>query len=368
MESTIKERMNIFYKTTKISISLFSDKVLVHSISVPNNYLQKIENLSQSEKFEDRFYNHEIEKDVYCMQLKFANFTVLAGPYMYNISNQEINDNEFKKLPIIDIGSTVQFFKLLELLFCKNNLIFNDVSQSLSQLDLLEHNLIEYREIEFYHHDYYMETNTLSKMFKSKDFDELYIQSRPAYDLSGKVSENSLRQAKNIMIAGIAVFTRKAIELGVNPHLAFTISDMSIRKIEKTYNIADLDMVTQECFRSFYNIYNSDQHKKHSKRISAVLEFIDKNMTNKITLKSVADYLNVDVFHLSREIKKETGKTFTEQLINRRLDEAKRLLKYTDYNLTQVSEICGFLSKSYFIKVFKDHFKTTPIQYRKWNK
>lgn len=63
--------------------------------------------------------------------------------------------------------------------------------------------------------------------------------------------------------------------------------------------------------------------------------------------------------------KELSGYTFTEKLLDIKLEHAKRLLVTTDITVQEIVELIGFSEKSYFYRCFKKAFAMTPNQYRK---
>jgi AraC family transcriptional regulator, transcriptional activator of pobA len=80
--------------------------------------------------------------------------------------------------------------------------------------------------------------------------------------------------------------------------------------------------------------------------------------------KDFADHLAVHVNHLNRAIKETTGKTTTEHIAERITIEAKALLKYTNWNISEISHCLGFEEPSHFNNFFKKHAATTPSAFR----
>ena len=68
--------------------------------------------------------------------------------------------------------------------------------------------------------------------------------------------------------------------------------------------------------------------------------------------------------HLTRLFLQYTGQTLNEYLLVARMNYAAMLLRTTQQDLLQISAAVGYDSLSYFIRIFKEHFKTTPKQYR----
>ena len=79
----------------------------------------------------------------------------------------------------------------------------------------------------------------------------------------------------------------------------------------------------------------------------------------------IASKMNLSQRQLNRKIKSLTGIDTSSLIRDIRIAKAKELLCSTDIPVTEVGERCGFDSASYFSKIFKQHTKLTPSDYRK---
>ncbi|MBQ6163373.1 MAG: helix-turn-helix domain-containing protein [Clostridia bacterium] len=82
------------------------------------------------------------------------------------------------------------------------------------------------------------------------------------------------------------------------------------------------------------------------------------------SLEDAARVLHYDFRWLSHEIKRRTGKTFTELMQERRLQQAVWYLKNTAYSVPEICERIGYVNLTYFYKVFKARFGVTPKEFR----
>jgi AraC-like DNA-binding protein len=77
-----------------------------------------------------------------------------------------------------------------------------------------------------------------------------------------------------------------------------------------------------------------------------------------------ARQLNIHVNHLNKALKETTGQT-TTQLINARLvQEAKILLKSTNWTIAEIGWCLGFEEPNHFSGFFKNKTKITPMKFR----
>ena len=115
------------------------------------------------------------------------------------------------------------------------------------------------------------------------------------------------------------------------------------------------------------------QHSNASSRISSLfLELLERqfpieNSRQRFSLRSAADFadqLTVHVNHLNRALKETTQKTTSEIITERILQEAKILLKHTDWNVSEIAYSLGFEEPTHFNNFFKKNIQLTPTQFR----
>lgn len=94
-------------------------------------------------------------------------------------------------------------------------------------------------------------------------------------------------------------------------------------------------------------------------------KYIIENYNKILSLKDVADYVNMSSTYFSKRFKVTTGIGFKEFLLNIRIKKASQLLLNTDYKITDVAYSCGFNDSNYFGDVFKKIKGLSPLQYRK---
>ena len=94
------------------------------------------------------------------------------------------------------------------------------------------------------------------------------------------------------------------------------------------------------------------------------ISFIDKNFMHDITMAQLANSLDISYGYLSSIFKQENDAGFVKLLRNRRVTEAKKLLKDTNMKIYEISNAVGFSNERYFSAIFKKETGMTPIKYR----
>ena len=100
-------------------------------------------------------------------------------------------------------------------------------------------------------------------------------------------------------------------------------------------------------------------------RYHRISKYIYNNYMNKISLQDIADQEYLSSYYLSHQIKDMSGTNFNELVNIVRVDESVKLLLDTDKTISEISEDVGFSHARYYNKSFKDHYKCTPLQFRK---
>lgn len=104
---------------------------------------------------------------------------------------------------------------------------------------------------------------------------------------------------------------------------------------------------------------NSDEQKL----IIRVLSYIEEHYRDG-ELQELANNLHYDLYWLSKEIKKRTGRTYTELLQTKRLNQATYLLNTTTIPIADVAIAIGYDNIAYFHRIFRKRFGVTPRTYR----
>ena len=110
-----------------------------------------------------------------------------------------------------------------------------------------------------------------------------------------------------------------------------------------------------------------------SQRISAMfMELLERQFPiednhPRIELRSASDFvehLNVHVNHLNSAVKEVTGKTTSQVIAERLVQESKVLIKHSKWNVAEIAYALGFTEVTHFNNFFKKHVDTSPLKFR----
>ena len=101
------------------------------------------------------------------------------------------------------------------------------------------------------------------------------------------------------------------------------------------------------------------------KRISDTLNYMSEHIEENPSVKQLADMCNVSEVYFRRQFKKCIGMTPIEYRNIIRLSKARSFLEYGDISIQEISDTLGYSTVSHFIKEFRTHYGSSPLQYRK---
>ncbi len=181
----------------------------------------------------------------------------------------------------------------------------------------------------------------------------------------GVLSSDALRQVKNTFIVTATLASRAAIRGGLDVNDALSLSDAYIQKCDL---LTSIDKITELEFHMIYDYTERVEKirigKNPDKFILDVSNYVQKHLSEPISIESMAKELYFSRTYLANKFKEETGMTLTTFILTAKVEEAKRLLRYTDKAITNIAFYLGFSSQSHFSNVFSKYAKTTPNEYR----
>lgn len=118
-------------------------------------------------------------------------------------------------------------------------------------------------------------------------------------------------------------------------------------------------------------VLDEEQHLPETSSHSVLLlcDYINKNQSTyeNMTLDKICAQLHFSPSYASHLFKQITNKSVTQFITERRISEAKRLLRTTNMRVVEISDKLGFHNSTIFCKTFKKVANCTPLEYRAQN-
>ncbi len=123
--------------------------------------------------------------------------------------------------------------------------------------------------------------------------------------------------------------------------------------------------IWDEIYRTIDSEKIADGYTARLTVLKNMMDYVKKNLDEKITLESIADAGHVSKRTCGNVFKRCLNKTPIEYLTDVRLRKSIEMLKNTDMTILEISEACGFAGASYYAESFRRVFGKSPVEYRK---
>ncbi len=190
------------------------------------------------------------------------------------------------------------------------------------------------------------------------------IASSPAIS-PGTLSPDAMRQTKNTFIVVATLSSRAAIRGGLDANEALSLSDSYIQKCESLSLFEPLTNLQVRMIVDFTErVERLKLGKTPTKLLKDVANYAQKHLSEPVSVSSLAKSLYLSRTYLEARFKKETGMTLTSFLQGEKIDEGKRLLRYSEKPISSIASCLGFSSPGHFAFAFKKATGLSPKEYR----
>lgn len=191
-----------------------------------------------------------------------------------------------------------------------------------------------------------------------------WLKSAPAVR-PGILSSDTLRQLKNTFIVTATLVSRAAIRGGMDVNDALSLSDAYIQKNELLSSVEAIENLQYHMvFDYTEKVEKIRLGKTPTKLLTDIVNYVQKHLSEPVDIATLSKAMFISRTHLAVKFKKETGMTLTEFVLKEKIEEGKRLLRYTDKPISAIAAYLGFSSQSHFANVLKKYANSSPNEYR----
>ena len=179
-----------------------------------------------------------------------------------------------------------------------------------------------------------------------------------------KRAADPLRNVKNYGIIMNTLLRKAAEHGGVHPIYLDQISSGFAVKIENLARPSDNLALMREMFDTYCRLVQKHALQGFSSVVQKTILLIDADLSANLTAGTLAEQQKVSLGYLSAVFRKETGRTVSTYIRERRMEYASYLLSSTDLQIQTVALHCGIMDVQYISKLFKRQFGKSPTEYR----
>lgn len=184
----------------------------------------------------------------------------------------------------------------------------------------------------------------------------------------GLLSTNPLQNLKYHFAITVAMIARQCIEGGMELSDSYSLSDFYIRKADESKKASDItDLHKTMCVDYAKKMRALRKKMITSMPVAKAVDYIYDHLHTQITLEELADYVKLNPAYFSRLFKKEMGIPVSTYIRRQKVETAKNMLAYSEFQVSQIAQILAFPSQSYFAEIFKKETGFTPMEYKRNN-
>ena len=234
--------------------------------------------------------------------------------------------------------------------------------------EALERLAFENREADFHHHTY-DEDMRQYELVRSGDPRAPEVGRRMFEGpTTGTLSDDPVKNYKYLFVASITLACRFCIEGGMPAETAFNLSDLYIRQVDKCGDVPAIFELRDAMMRDYTARMQAMRRQNvYSRPVHRCMDYIDRHLQQPLTVRRLAEALELSESYVSTLFKRETGVAVSEYIRRRRVDTARTLLQYTEFSCLEIAEYLCFSSDSHFSRVFRAYTGQTPAEYRRAN-
>ncbi|WP_339275208.1 response regulator [Paenibacillus sp. FSL W8-0426] len=172
-----------------------------------------------------------------------------------------------------------------------------------------------------------------------------------------------------IVISGHAEFdyAQRALKYGVVEYLLKPIdkkklvaaAELALKRYEDRNQVEQMKKLVDPKLME-----TAQEDRMYSTSIREAMDYLDQHLNEPVSLRDLSRVLHMNTSYLSSLFKEQTGLTFSDYMTRKRLQRAKELLVNTRLSINEISELVGYQTPKYFVKVFRTAENVSPGRYR----
>lgn len=176
---------------------------------------------------------------------------------------------------------------------------------------------------------------------------------------------NRLMSHRSLLFSSNTLYRKAAQNAGIHPIYLDEISQRFAKILATCTTHQQLDNVYHDMIIEYCALCRTHSTQQYSPNMRKIIHFISLNLSEDITLNSIAEAVNFSPSYISRKFKEEVGLTLPKYVSDQRIKVAKNLLETTSMSVREISLYIGIPDWNYFTKLFKKNIGVTPSEYKK---
>ena len=174
----------------------------------------------------------------------------------------------------------------------------------------------------------------------------------------------NIHYVKKLSVSVVSALQLILMERGININELYMSSSVVWGKLDRFETIVDTRQWLYNILKTAMDYINDSENSRYKKIINDIIDNINENYDSVSNVNDIIKDLYISTSYAQSIFKKYTGKTISDYVIEKRMEEAKKLLSDPYVKVYEVAEKVGYKSKAHFSEIFKKYTGMTPKEFR----
>lgn len=366
-----KESLQRYISSKDIDIDVEKQfiPILVTIKKIPDEFNKKEERLMEysiKNMAEELFIIEDIDREI----IGFGENSILI---IFSLDQGLYNTNYTEQIKVCCqklIGVIKQYFKIKICCYCGNKCGIFEVPNMIENLQVIDFNNVVLYEYVFLLQNYKqnrIDYNNLnftvwSELMQNNKFHTIFSEIKQLLteeENLKKINRDFLKKFLQDYYHILIIFSLK--------HNIFLSQLFGDEKSQKIFGMADYSLdnllrwieYTLDTIKQYV-----DRNEKSLNPIDKTKKFIEKHISEEISMESIAKNVHLNADYLTRIFKKVEGVSISKFIINRKIDIAKKLLIETDKSIGDIALEVGYYNYSSFNRIFSKTVEMSPQEFK----
>ncbi|MEX1029063.1 MAG: response regulator [Paenibacillaceae bacterium] len=142
-----------------------------------------------------------------------------------------------------------------------------------------------------------------------------------------------------------------------------TTQELSLEPLHYQDELIQYDVLFQHLY-SILKLYHNQLSEGQATHVFKAVAYIQEHIGDNLSLQQVASFVHLHPGHLSVVFKKESGMTFRDFVMKKKMEYAMDSLAVSPAKISEIAAGVGYDDVKYFGQIFKKYTGKTPSDYR----
>ncbi|WJH37316.1 helix-turn-helix domain-containing protein [Paenibacillus sp. CC-CFT747] len=231
--------------------------------------------------------------------------------------------------------------------------------------DVLSFGEIQFDQTSRFHYPKLKEEQLLGYLKTARVEEAIQAFDEFVSDINAQKNNLHYKQIQPVFVQLLTVIIYSLNQLGVNWRTVWQKEANPYQELLDQESLSQIVRWFHQLIRLTAAYLEGEWNAKGNQHITRVIEILERDYSQPLSLSSVAEQVNLNPAYISRLFKQIKGEPFVDYLKKVRIEKSKELLLQSSMKIGEAGKEVGYSHSYYFIKVFKEEVGLTPGEFKR---